>query len=84
MASQAVERLIMLTMLRFMRMSTEMITTAKTIATMILKGTALGPKSTTTSIRTMITIVGMMGGMTCGESPDSHGKVLCRVDLYIC
>jgi hypothetical protein len=54
------------------------------MATMTLKGTARGPKNTTTSTTTAETIVGMMGGRTCGDSPNSRRKLLCGVDLYIC
>jgi hypothetical protein len=54
------------------------------MATMTLKGTGREPKNTITSTTTLEMIAGMMGGRTCGDSPNSHGKLLCGVDLYIC
>lgn len=78
----------MLTMLKFMRMSTELITINininKNMPTMTQKGTAREKRNTTTSTMTPGTIDEMMGGRTCGNCPSSRMKLICRVDRYIC
>lgn len=78
----------MSTMLKFMRMSTELITinvnSNKNMPTMTRKGTAREKRNTTTNTMTPGTIVEMMGGRTCGNCPSSDTKLICRVDRYIC